>query len=138
MGIDQFMKAILATIAVSALVAVPASATAKSPLEGRWKSGSMVVEIGPCGGSLCGTVVKASSKQKAKAEHGSGTDLVGARLITNIEPTGPRTYHARVFVADRDMYASGTIRQTSADQLNVKGCVLLGIICRSKNWARVN
>jgi uncharacterized protein (DUF2147 family) len=130
------MKQILAAIAAIGLLAGPAAASAKSPLEGRWKNGKMEVVIAPCGGALCGTVVKASPAQQAKAERGSDTELVGARLITKIQPTGPRTYKARVFVADHNMYASGTINQVSSNQLHVRGC-LLGIICKSKTWDRV-
>ena len=130
------MRQILAAIAALALLSGPAAASAKSPLEGRWKNGPMEVVIGQCGRTLCGTVVKASPKQQAKAERGSGTDLVGARLIENIERTGPGTYRGRVFVADHGVHASGTIRQVSRDQLKVKGCVL-GVICRSKTWDRV-
>jgi uncharacterized protein (DUF2147 family) len=130
------MKRIFAAIAVLSVTAAPALASAKGPLEGRWKSGPMVIEIAPCGSKLCGTVVKASSKQQAKAQSGSGTDLIGARLITDIERTGPNTYKGRVFAADRNIYADGTVRQVSPDQLQVKGCVLL-VICRSRNYERV-
>ena len=96
----------------------------------------MEIVISPCGPTLCGTVVKASPKQKAKAERGSGTDLIGARLIEHIRPTGPKSYKARVFVADRNMHATGTIRQINRDQLAVRGCALL-IVCKSATWDRV-
>lgn len=129
------MKRIFAAVAALAICG-PAAASAKSPLEGRWKNGPMEVEIGPCGGKLCGTVVEASPRQQAKAERGSGTELVGARLIEDIERIGPNSYRGRVFVADRGVHASGTIRQVSPDQLKVRGCVL-GVICKSKTWDRV-
>ena len=130
------MKQILTAIAAVGLLAGPAAASAKSPLEGRWKNGRMEVVIAPCGAKLCGTVVKASPKQQARAERGSGTDIVGARLIESIERTGPATYRARVFVADHDVHANGTIRQVSRNQLKVRGCIL-GMICKSKTWDRV-
>jgi uncharacterized protein (DUF2147 family) len=130
------MKQILASLAALGLLASPALATAKSPLEGRWKNGKMEVVISPCGSDLCGTVVKASAIQQAKAERGSDTDLIGARLIKDIEPTGPKSYRATVFLADRNMYARGTITQVSNDRLHVRGCVL-AIICKSKTWDRI-
>jgi uncharacterized protein (DUF2147 family) len=130
------MKRILAAIVTVAVVSGPATASARSPLEGRWKNGNMEVVIAPCGSKLCGTVVKASARQQAKAERGSGTDLIGARLITGIEPTGRNTYRARVFAADRNIHANGTIRQVSPNQLKVRGCVL-AIICKSKTWDRI-
>jgi uncharacterized protein (DUF2147 family) len=130
------MKRILASLAAFALAAMPALASAKSPLEGQWKHGSMVIEIAPCGSKLCGTVVKASANQQRKAQNGSGTELIGARLITDIEQTGPATYKGRVFAADRNVYANGTVRMVSQDRLDVKGCVLL-VICKSRSYDRV-
>jgi len=130
------MKQILFSLAAMAVLSGPAAASAKSPLEGRWKNGKMEVVIAPCGRDLCGTVVKASPIQQAKAERGSGTDLLGARLIKDIEPTGPNSYRASVFLADRNMHARGTIRQVSPNELKVRGCVL-GVVCKSKTWERV-
>ena len=97
----------------------------------------MEIVIRPCGRALCGTVVKASAKQQARAEHGSGTELIGARVIDNIQPAGRGVYKANVFVADRNMNARGTIRQVGANRLNVRGCVL-AFICKATNWDRVS
>jgi len=131
------MKRFFMGLAAAVMLAAPASASAKSGLEGRWKNGHMEIVIAPCGATLCGTVVKASAKQQAKAERGTGTDLIGARLITNIRKSGANVYRANVYLADRGVHASGTIRQSSPDRLNVRGCVL-AIICKSNNWDRVN
>ncbi|HYI43792.1 MAG TPA: DUF2147 domain-containing protein [Sphingomicrobium sp.] len=130
------MKQILFAAAALAVLATPASATAKSPIEGRWKRGNLVVQIAPCGRELCGTVIRASAKQQAKAERGSGTDLIGARLIKDIDKTGPNSYRASVFLPNRNMHARGTIKQVSANQLAVRGCVL-GVVCKSQTWQRV-
>ena len=121
---------------VLAALAAPVSANARGDLEGRWKNGKMEIVIARCSRGLCGTVVKASPKQQARAEHGSGTELIGARLIDNIQPVGRGVYKADVFLADRDINASGTIRQTNPNRLNVRGCVF-AIICKSTNWDRV-
>jgi uncharacterized protein (DUF2147 family) len=121
---------------IAAITAAATPAVARDPIEGFWKHGPMVVEIAPCGDELCGTVVKASSLQQQKAERGSGTRLIGSRLITGIEPTGPGTYKGRVFAADRNVYASGTVHQLSPNELEVKGCVLM-VICKSRTYERV-
>lgn len=118
------------------LFAAAGSAQARSPIEGRWQKGNMQIEIKPCGSALCGTVVRASAKQQARAERGSGTELIGSTLIKDIRPTGPNSYRAKVFLADRNMNASGKIRQVSPNRLNVSGCVL-AIICKSADWTRV-
>ena len=95
-------------------LAFAGTADARSPIEGRWARGKLQIEIRPCGASLCGTVVRASAKQQARAENGSGTDLIGATLIKQIQPTGPKTYKARVFLADRNAHANGKIDPTQS------------------------
>jgi uncharacterized protein (DUF2147 family) len=130
------MKPIFAAITALAALASPALASAKAPIEGQWKNGPMIIEIAPCGPKLCGTVVKASAIQQGKAMRGSGTKLVGSRLITDIEPTGTGTYRGHVFAADRNIHASGTLRQVSANEIEVKGCIL-GLFCKSRTYERV-
>ena len=130
------MKRFMLAISGLAIALAPASASAKSNLEGRWKNGAMEIVIAPCGPALCGRVVKASARQQSKAERGSGTRLLGARVIDNIQPAGPRTWRANVFVASRDMNAQGTIEQVSPDRLAVRGCVL-AFICKTTHWDRI-
>ena len=130
------MTRLFITLAATAVAFAPSAADARTSLEGRWKNGKMESVIRPCGGSLCGTVVKASAKQQARAQRGSGSRLIGSRVIDNIQPAGAGTYQADVYVADRDMNARGTIRQVSANRLNVRGCVL-GFLCKTTNWDRI-
>ena len=130
------MKRFFLMLAGLAVALAPASAAAAKSLEGRWKNGAMEIVIGPCGGSLCGRVVKASAKQQAKSQRGSGTRLLGARVIDNIQPSGPRRWNADVFVATRDVNARGTIEQVAPDRLTVHGC-LLAIICKTQHWDRI-
>jgi uncharacterized protein (DUF2147 family) len=80
--------------------------------------------------------VKASAQQQSKAQRGSGTRLLGARVIDNIEPAGPGRWNADVFVASRDMNARGTIEQVGPDRLAVRGCVL-AFICKTTHWDRI-
>ena len=130
------MRRVVVTAAALAGLVFAGAADARSPIEGRWAKGNMQIEIRQCGQTLCGQVVKASPKQQARAENGSGTELIGATLIKDIRPTGPRRYRARVFVADRNMHATGKIRQLNPNRLAVSGCVM-AVICKSTNWDRV-
>jgi uncharacterized protein (DUF2147 family) len=130
------MKHFLLALSGLAIALAPASALARSNLEGRWKNGAMEIVIAPCGPSLCGRVVKASAQQQSKAQRGSGTRLLGARVIDNIEPVAPGRWNADVFVASRDMNARGTIEQVGPNRLAVRGCVL-AIICKTTHWDRI-
>ena len=129
------MKRFFLALAGLSMALAPASASAKS-LEGRWKNGAMEIVIAPCGDSLCGRVVKASAKQQAKSRRGSGTKLLGARVIDNIQPSGPGRWNADVFVASRNMNARGTIEQAGPNRLTVHGC-LLGFLCKTQHWDRI-
>ena len=130
------MQRFFVILAALLALAPPAAANARGNLEGRWKNGRMEIVIRPCGGALCGTVVKASDKQLARAERGSGTNLIGTRVINNIQPAGAGTYKADVYVADRDMNARGTIRQMGPNRLEVRGCVW-AVICKTTHWDRI-
>jgi uncharacterized protein (DUF2147 family) len=129
------MKRFFLVLAGLGVALAPASAFAKS-LEGRWRNGAMEIVIARCGGGLCGRVVKASAKQQAKSQHGSGTRLLGARVIDNIQPSGAGRWNADVYVASRDMNARGTIEQESPDRLKVRGCVL-AVVCKTTHWDRI-
>jgi uncharacterized protein (DUF2147 family) len=130
------MKRFFLMLAGLAVAFAPASALAKGGLEGRWKNGAMEIVIAPCGDSLCGRVVKASEKQRTKAQRGSGAKLLGSRVIDDIRPSGPGKWTADVYVASRDMNARGTIEQVRADRLTVRGCVL-AVICKTTHWDRI-
>ena len=130
------MKRFFLGLAGLAVALAPASALAKSNLEGRWKHGAMEILIAPCGSALCGRVLKASSKQQAKAQRGSGRDLLGERVIDNIQPAGPGTWRANVFLASRNMNVRGTIEQVGPNRLAVHGCVL-AVICKTTHWDRI-
>jgi uncharacterized protein (DUF2147 family) len=129
------MKRFSLALAGLAVALTPAIASAKS-LEGRWKNGAMEIVIGPCGRSLCGRVVKASEQQRAKAQRGSGTHLLGSRVIDNIHPSGPGTWSADVFLASRNMNAKGRIEADGPDRLAVHGCVM-AVICKTTHWDRI-
>lgn len=128
-------KIVTITAALTAL-AFAGPADARSPLVGRWDRGNMQIDIKPCGTALCGTVVSASPKQQARAENGSGTELIGATVIKDIRPAGAARYRAKVFIADRNMHASGTIIQLNANRLRVRGCAL-AVLCKTTHWDRV-
>ena len=131
------MKRFFITLAGLAVATAPASALAKSGLEGRWKNGAMEIVIAPCGDGLCGRVVKASEKQRAKAQRGSGAKLLGSRVIDDIHPSGPGKWTADVYVASRDVNAKGTIKQAGPNRLTVRGCVL-GVLCKTTHWDRIS
>ena len=105
------MKRFSLTLAALCVLAAPASASAKSPLEGRWKNGKMEIVIAPCGGRCAGPSSRHRPSSRRRRSTAAAHDLIGSRVIDNIQPAGAGAYKANVFVADRDMNARGTIHQ---------------------------
>ena len=93
---------ILLLAALASLAATPAAAA--PGLAGSWTNParSIIVKIGPCGGTLCGRVVSASAKARADAADAGTSPLVGVELISAIEPTGPGRWRADIFVPDQN------------------------------------
>ena len=118
-----------------ALLAVPASASAPAPIEGRWSNpkDSVVVRVARCGATYCGRVAWASAKAQAKAR----SPLVGRQLMSGFRPDGRGGYKGRVFLPRHKVFAPATIRALGRDTLSVKGCALSGMVCKEQRWSRV-
>ena len=128
----------IATLIAAALVLAPAPALAASPLEGLWRNpkGSVTVRIAPCGPQLCGRVVAASAKAKAKAAEGGTEQLPGTMILSGITPAGANRWKGRVFLPRQNRHATGNLR-LAGNRLEVEGC-MLAIICKSQVWTRVS
>ena len=112
-----------------ALLAAPA-VVAASPIEGNWRNlrGSVTVHIGSCGPTLCGRVISASP----------GTErLIGTELMSGLEPVGEGAWRGDIFVPDRNVRAQGELHLTGLRTLEIEGCAMGGLICKTQTWTRV-
>jgi uncharacterized protein (DUF2147 family) len=114
-------------------LAVPATASAQPTLEGRWANPhhSVIVKVGRCGDAYCGTVSWANANNRQK-----GT-TPGTRVLYGLRPAGDGTYRGSVYEPKREMRGSATVRQVGDDVMVVKGCAMLGLICKEQRWTRV-
>lgn len=118
------------------LVSQPALAA--DPLTGVWRTqpgrdgGFGHVEILPCPGGLCGTVVRTFD---AAGQTVAASDL-GAAILSEIRPTGGGGY-GQGRIINPETGRSYTARLTlRGDRLDVGGCILM--ICRNAGtWQRV-
>ena len=133
------MKRILLSIAATAVaLGTPASAKAQA-LEGKWTNPkrSVVVNVARCGEAYCGTVSWASDKNKAKVSE-NGRKLIGTRILSDLRPAGNSLYKGRAFEPKRNIRGSATVRQVGPNTMVVKGCAVLGMLCREQRWTRVS
>lgn len=119
-------------LAGAALVEASAAPSAAA-IEGRWinPSRSVVIEIAPCGDSLCGTVAWATAQAEEAASRGTPR-LVGTQLLTDLQRKG-EVWEGRLFVPDQRIHAEAKIALDGAD-LKVSGCEIG--ICKSQVWSR--
>lgn len=130
---------IAASALALALIAAPAAAITKAPLEGQWRNpkGSVTVRVAPCGDAWCGTVTEATAKARASALKGGTSQLIGTRILTGVRPSSKGEFRGRVFDPKRNIHAPATLRLIGPATLVVRGCVMRGIICKEQRWSRV-
>jgi uncharacterized protein (DUF2147 family) len=129
------MKQILAKAGLILLAfAVPASASGGASLAGQWRNphGTIVVRVSPCGNAYCGTISWASAHNREK-----GT-TPGTRVLTNLKPVGDGVYKGSAYDPKHDMDGSATVRQAGPNVMIVRGCAVLGLVCKEQRWTRVS
>ena len=132
---NRFGLILISTIALAA----PALAQKPVTPTGVWQSpgGNTRLRLSKCGANICGKVAWASPKAKADAARGGHPNLVGMNLFENFSRTGPNTFSGRVFVPDINRSFNGTLTVTNPTTINVRGCLVRNIGCRSETWTRV-
>lgn len=128
------MKRILLSISAAALaLGAPASAQAQA-LEGKWTNSkrSVIVNVARCGDAYCGTVSWASPKNRDKGA------TPGTRVLSDLKRVGDGVYKGRVYEPKREIRGSATVRQVGPNVMVVKGCAVLGMLCREQRWTRVS
>ena len=125
-------------ITLAAMLALAGTAAAADPVLGTWRTqpddaGNFgLVELAPCAGKVCGTLVRTYGPSGAPIESLSA----GRQIVQGMSPNGGGAYSGgTIYAPDRDK----TYRSKMAlagDRLEVSGCV--GPFCRSQVWSRVD
>lgn len=132
------------TIAIAAGVLVTTSHAPPRELSledlGTWrnKSDSVHVQIKPCGeNTRCGVVVWASEKAKKDAAKGGTDPLVGTQILRKFREKKDDLWKGKAFVADMGKEFTGTVQPLDYNTMEVKGCLIGGLICKTQIWTRV-
>jgi uncharacterized protein (DUF2147 family) len=127
-----------AWIVAALLFGLPAHA---DDIAGTWlsQSGETRVRFSPCGGIFCGVIVWVSKPGKDvnnPDESKRERSLVGIQMVT-MKPQGGGSYSGHLYNYQDGKTYSGKAKVTGAG-LELSGCVLGGLICRSQVWKRVD
>lgn len=120
---------------------LPAGAQAQDP-SGTYLSetGETRVRIAKCGSAYCGTITAVQGE--AKDVHNPdpaqrSRNLVGVQMISNIMPVGEGFAGELYNYKDGKIY-SGKMSFKGGNAMQLSGCVLGGLVCRSQTWTKVN
>jgi uncharacterized protein (DUF2147 family) len=108
-----------AVVVATVLLTGPAYA---DPIEGNWKTASgATAAITNCGGAFCITL--------KSGEH-------AGKRIGNMQANGASKYSGEITDPAEDKTYKGKAT-LSGSSLNMKGCVLGGLICKGQTWTKL-
>ena len=130
-------------LALAAAVALPTAAAAQpAPITGRWITSdkAALVEVGPCGGGICGRIAKVlvvdPTKPTRDVNHPDpalrSRAILGMVFLTGFTASGDQ-WNGRIY-DPRNGKSYRSIVTRDGATLRVKGC--LGPFCRTQVWRR--
>jgi uncharacterized protein (DUF2147 family) len=135
------MKTVVLGALAGLVLAAPSLAQGQDPT-GTYLSetGDTRVRIARCGGSYCGTIVavKGDARDSNNPDPGlRSRALVGVHMISDIRPAGDGFEGSLYNYKDGKTY-SGRMTFRGGNAMQLSGCVLGGLICRTQTWTKVN
>ncbi|MGO4571470.1 DUF2147 domain-containing protein [Microvirga sp. 2TAF3] len=104
------------------------------------ESGETHVRVARCGAVYCGTItaVKGEAKDVNNPDPKlKGRNLVGVQMISDIRPSGEGFTGQLYNYKDGKTY-TGKMSFKGGNAMQLSGCILGGLICRSQTWTKVN
>lgn len=128
------MKKRLATLAMIAGMTGAASA---DPALGTWQTQVddnryAHVKMAPCGGAICGKIVKTF----LNGENYQSPNI-GKTLVIDMQAKGGGSYAGKVWRPSNNKVYIGKMT-VSGNSLKLSGCVAGGLICSKQTWKRLN
>jgi uncharacterized protein (DUF2147 family) len=104
------------------------------------ETGEFRVRVAQCGAAYCGTIVSVQGEAKDLNNPDPGMrnrSLVGIRMISNIQPSG-HDFTGQLYNPKDGKTYNGKMTFEGGNAMQLSGCVLGGLICRSQTWSKVN
>ena len=134
------MKALFTAAAIGFSLAALAPALAADGPSGEWVVADRtgVVRITKCPGGYCGFVAKGQPGKDYRNPDPSkrNRSVIGIEVMFNMKQSGPASWSGETYNADDGQVYNGKITLTSANTLNVEGCVPGGGVCGSQSWTK--
>lgn len=128
------------TAAATALALAAAPAAAQANIEGHWTNPkhTTVVRVSRCdGASYCAIVLKASAKAQANARKGGTEHFIGTEIL-HVRDSGGGLYKGKAFDPESNMHVPATVRFVDAGTIEIQGCALFGLVCKTQRWTKLD
>ena len=121
-------------LAGATLVLGLATGAAMADPSGTWTTdgGLSRVQIAPCGGDYCGTVVWTKDPERKDVK--SGKLVKGMTILTGLKETGANAYQGKIYNPQDGRTYTGYMTISGASA-KLKGCVVRPL-CKTQTWTR--
>ena len=144
------MRRHLLAAAALLMLAGSQSALAADPT-GVWltQTGTSRIRVADCGGALCGTIIwlkepndPDTGKPKTDKNNSDAAKrsrpLAGVQIVLGMKPAGDGKWAGQVYNAEDGKTYSGNLTFSGGNSLQLQGCALGGLVCKSQTWTKVN
>ena len=144
------MRRYLLAAAALSMLAGSQGALAADPT-GVWltQTGTSRIRVADCGGALCGTIVwlqepndPETKKPKVDKNNSDAArrsrPLMGVQIMLGMKPAGDGKWTGQVYNAEDGKTYSGNLTFSGGNSLQLQGCALGGLVCKSQTWTKVN
>lgn len=120
------------------LVMIVQASAASVDIRGDWlnQRGTVIIRIADCDSGLCGTVIWSAPAARHDAARGGTAELNGTVVMSAFATASDRRWRGKLFLPDQNRTVKGTIDIRGQDELQVTGCELAGLVCRTQSWTR--
>jgi uncharacterized protein (DUF2147 family) len=145
------MSKVFASAAFAMLGLVVATRALAGDPRGNWltENSRAKVTIASCGGALCGNIVAlkepndpATGKPKTDKNNPDAAKrarpMIGVQIVIDMKPDTADRWKGEVYNVEDGKTYSGSITLLNTTTLNLQGCALAGLICKTQTWTRTN
>ncbi len=135
------IPALAVSLAAAVLAEAAAHAEPASP-RGVWltATGNVQVQIAPCGGTLCGIVVKVLANNSMAAGGGASAAppaQVGMKILSDLKPAETGTWQGHIFNRENGKTYDCIVAPQGTYALKIRAYVWIPLFGKDQVWRRV-
>ena len=137
------IKPVISAVFAATLMAISAPAFADAPVEGRWvtEDKDAIVEIKPCGSSICGRIVKFLKRPPTENPKDTknpevslrNRPIMGLAVLSGFRPDDDDgQYKGKIYDPKSGKTYKSYLSKRRNGTLKVQGCV--SVFCKTQTW----